>query len=77
MFFRAVYDHNTGHLLKIGSKNLIMRGYHGFTPLKKQEIISTYGKNPLIPDYHALKKETENFTNLHEMYGASIVPLIA
>lgn len=30
MYFRAVFDHKNGNLLKIGSNNLIMRGFSGF-----------------------------------------------
>ena len=77
MFFRCVFDHKTGNLLKIGSNNLIMRAYHGYRMLTSQEIMSQYGKNPIIQDYEILSSRHNDFTNLHEFYGASQVPLIA
>lgn len=77
MWFRAVFDHKTGNLLKIGSNNLILRGYHGFTPLTKEQIHKTYGKNPLIDNYEILSSRHKDFTNLHEFYGAALVPLLA
>lgn len=76
-FFRAVYDHKTGNLVKIGANGLIMRAFHGFRRLKAAEIIATYGKNPIIPGYHILAHRNADFTNLHEYYGAAIVPLLA
>jgi len=77
MYFRAVFDHKTGNLLKIGSNNLIMRGYHGFNMLSRNEILSTYGKNPVIPDYEILSSSHVDFTNLHEFYGVAQVPILA
>ena len=77
MWFRCVFDHKTGNLLKIGANNLILRGYHGFRPLTKNEIHKDYGKNPLIANYQILSSSDPDFTNLHEFYGASIVPLLA
>ena len=77
MFFRCVFDHQTGNLLKIGCNNLIMRAYHGYRPLSSKEIIDTYGKNPTITDYEILVSGHKDFTNLHEFYGAAMVPLIA
>ena len=77
MYFRAVFDHKTGNLLKIGSNNLIMRGYHGFKMLTRSEILEIYGKNPVIQDYEILSSKHTDFTNLHEFYGASQVPIIA
>jgi HAD superfamily 5'-nucleotidase-like hydrolase len=77
MYFRAVFDHTNGNLLKIGSNNLIMRGYNGFRRLTTAEILETYGKNPVIKDYGILSNVHRDFTNLHEFYGASQVPIIA
>lgn len=77
MWFRAVFDHKTGYLLKIGSNNLIMRGFNGFTPLTKEQIHHTYGKNPFIPNYQILSSYDPDFTNLHEFFAASLVPLYA
>lgn len=77
LFFRAVFDHKTGNLLKLGSNNLITRGYNGMDLLKKKEIVEIYGKNPLIENYHILYSKNKDFTNLHEFYGASLVPIIA
>lgn len=77
MWFRAVFDHKTGNLLKIGSNNLIMRGYHGFTPLTRDQILQTYGKNPLLENFEVLSSRHPDFSNLHEFYAASIVPLLA
>jgi HAD superfamily 5'-nucleotidase-like hydrolase len=77
MYFRAVFDHKTGNLLKIGSNNLIMRGFHGFTRLTTAEILQTYGKNPVIPNYEILSSSHADFTNLHEFYGVAQVPILA
>ncbi len=77
MAFRAVYDHKTGNILKIGSNQLIMRGYFGWRQLTKDEIIKTYGKNPILQDYEILSGRHPDFTNLHEFYGTSLVPLLA
>ena len=76
-FFRAVYDHKNGNLVKIGANGLIMRVFHGFKRLTNAEIIAIYGKNPTIPGYHILAHRNSNFTNLHEFYGSAIVPLLA
>ena len=77
MYFRAVFDHKTGNMLKIGANNLIMRAYHGFRPLTREEIIHTYGKNPMIPDFEILSCKHQDFTNLHEFYGVSQVPILS
>ena len=76
-FFRAVYDHKSGNLVKIGENGLIMRAFHGFRRLSNQEIIARYGKNPVIPGYHILAHRSPDFTNLHEFYGSAVVPLLA
>ena len=77
MWFCAVFDQKTGNLLKIGSNNLIMRGYHGFTPLTRDQILQTYGKNPLLENFEVLSSRHPDFSNLHEFYAASILPLLA
>jgi HAD superfamily 5'-nucleotidase-like hydrolase len=77
MYFRAVFDHRNGNILKIGSNNLIMRGYNGFRMMTTPEIIAAYGKNPVIKDYDILSNKHKDFTNLHEFYGASQVPILA
>lgn len=77
MFFRAVFDHQTGNLLKIGWGDLILRGYHGMTKLTREEIETQYGSYPRLPDYHILSNRSEHFTNLHEFYGCAAVPTLA
>ena len=77
MFFRSVYDHKTGNLLKIGWGDIILRGYNGLHRLTKEELESQYGSIPKIPDYHILSHRDENFTNLHEFYGCAAVPVLA
>lgn len=76
-FFRAVFDHKTGNLLKIGWENLILRGYHGMHRLNRDEIEQEYGPFPKIQDYHMLSHHHEDFTNLHEFYTSSSVPILA
>jgi HAD superfamily 5'-nucleotidase-like hydrolase len=77
MSFRVVFDHKTGVLLKIGSNKLIMRAYFGWTQLTKEEIIRLYGKNPILENFEILSARHADFTNLHEFYGTSLVPLVA
>lgn len=77
MFFRAVFDHRTGDLLKIGWGNVILRGYYGMEKLTNEEIVRKYGNFPQIPDYQILSHRHEDFTNLHEFYGCAIVPVLA
>ena len=77
MSFRVVFDHKTGILLKIGSNNLIMRAYFGWKQLSKAEIMALYGKNPILENFQILSARHQDFTNLHEFYGASLVPLLA
>lgn len=76
MFFRAVYDHKTGNLLKIGWGDVILRGYHGFQKLTREQIEEHYGKIPKLPDYNILSNRHKDFTNLHEFYGCAAVPIL-
>lgn len=77
MFFRAVFDHKTGNLLKIGWGDIILRGYNGMRRLTREEIENQYGEVPKIADYHILSHRHEDFTNLHEFYGCAAVPTLA
>lgn len=77
MAFRAVFDHKTGVLLKIGSNKLIMRAYFGWRQLSRAEIFAMYGKNPNLENFEILSARHHDFTNLHEFYGTSLVPLLA
>ena len=77
MFFRAVFDHRTGDLLKIGWNNTILRGYNGTERLSRNDIEQKYGTYPKIDDYHILSHRHEDFTNLHEFYGCAAVPILA
>lgn len=76
-FFRSVFDHKNGNLLKIGWENLILRGYNGMHRLSRDEIEQEYGPFPKIQDYHMLSHHHEDFTNLHEFYTSSSVPILA
>ena len=77
MWSRVVYDFKTGNFLKIGAGNLIMRAYHGYQLLTSQEIIKTYGQNPILKDFTLLSTSNDNFSNFHEFYEATKVPLIS
>lgn len=77
MAFRVVFDHKTGNILKIGANNLIMRGFFGWRQLTREDILKTYGKNPLLPQFEVLSSRHKDFSNLHEFYGTSLVPLLA
>lgn len=77
MFFRAVFDHRTGFLLKIGSSMTIMRAFHGFDRVSDAELLRTYGDPPTLEDYTVLAHKHKDFTNMHEFYSAALSPLIA
>lgn len=77
MFFRAVFDHKTGLLLKIGCSMAIMRAFYGFERLPDSEITRIYGEPPVLPNYTVLSHHHPDFTNMHEYYSAGISPLIA
>ena len=57
MFFRCCYDVKEGLLLKIGTKNRILRAYKGFKRLKNKEIIKIYGDNPVLEHYRIFRSK--------------------
>lgn len=77
MFFRAILDHKRGNLLKIDSNNSVTRAYHGFRNLPMQEIFQTYGNLPKIGQISLKYDRASDWTNLHDFYGASLVPIIS
>ena len=77
MFFRCCYDVKNGLLLKMGTKNKILRAYRGFKRLKNKEIISIYGKNPVQEHYLIQRSKDQYVVNFHDFFRVTLVPLIA
>lgn len=75
-FFRAIFDHKTGYMLKIGCSMTIMRAYFGFDELPSEEIIAVYGNPPVLPDFTVYSFKHSDFTHMHEFFGAAISPLV-
>lgn len=77
IFFRAIFDHRTGNLLKIDSNCSVMRAYKGFRMLSREELVRDYGSFMRI-DPRALDNfRGKDWTYLHDFYGAGVVPLLA
>lgn len=75
-FFRAVYDQNTGFVLKIGASLNIMRAFHGYDRVSNEELFMIYGNPPVLQGYTVITASKENFKNMHNLEFACYIPIL-
>ena len=77
MFFRAVFDHKTGFLLKMSGTQQVMRAFSGFERVSDEEILRVYGNPPTLQNYDPQDSHSQGITTFDEYHAAVRSPLLA